>query len=426
MSKLIVIQGGREFAYELLDEILFVGSGENCGLRIAGEGVAEQHCQILKVDRSYRIIDLSGNGVMVSGHRVAQHALKNGDIVQMGSAQIHFRGADAPAQASHGTRPASRASNRPGVNRPQSKVELKIDPRVTAAAKQRETHVRKGARARGLPLPAVIAIIAAGLGILVWILSGVFGGMSDHSKLVKAMDDADIAIQEQRYEDARKILMSIPEGAPNYRFAQMKLKDLETTSVKVVELHSLSAGTTLYENNIQHFIKNYVETNDPRYKGQTGYLRYVVKRMESWLKEFPGHPKEPEVKALYSTYQPRVPTAPPTIDDVIIESDMEANLRRYGYSYKLLSEWWSANAANHAANEKVVKRKLDTIKERATTYWKNIEQAAFKQIESGKFAAAYDEFHDAMGWFDGIPELHAQAKSRAEEMQKKLNEIQKR
>lgn len=272
----------------------------------------------------------------------------------------------------------------------------------------------------------MIAIIAAGLAILVWILSGVFGGMSDHTKLVKAMDDADIAIQEQRYEDARKILMSIPEGAPNYRFAQMKLKDLETTSVKVVELHSLSSGTTLYENNIQHFIKNYVETNDPRYKGQTGYLRYVVKRMESWLKEFPGHPKEPEVKALYSTYQPRVPSGPPTIDDVIIESEMEANLRRYGYSYKLLSDWWSVNAASHAANEKVVKRKLDTIKERATTYWKNIEQAAFKQIESGKFAAAYDEFHDAMGWFDGIPELHSQAKSRAEEMQKKLNEIQNR
>lgn len=424
MGKLIVIQGGREFAYDLLDDVVFVGSGENSSLRIPGEGVESQHCQILKVDRSYRLVDLSGRGVMVSGQRVAQHVLKNGDILQLGAAQIHFRGVDVPAGA---PRPAaSRAGHRPGVNRPAPKQDLAIDPRITAAAKQREVHKRKGARAPGLPLPALIALIAAGLGIVVWIVASVFTGMSDHRVFVKAIEDADLAIQEQRLDDARRILGSIPEGAPNYRYAQERLKDLDSTAVKMVEVHTLSAGTTLYENNIQHFIKNFIETNDPRYKGQMGYVRLVVKRMENWLREYPGHPKEAEVKALYSTYKPKVPTTPPDINDVIIEADAEANLRKYGYSYKLLSEWWSANSASNTANEKVVKRKLDTLLDRANTYWKNIEQAAFKQIESGNFTAAYDEFHDAAGFFDGIPDLHAKAKTRADEMQAKLNEIRKR
>lgn len=424
MGKLIVIQGGREFAYDLLDDVVFVGSGENCSLRIPGDGVEPQHLQILKVDRSYRIVDLSGRGVMVSGQRVAQQVLKNGDIVQVGGVQIHFRGVDAPAAAA---RPAAaRAGHRPGVNRPHGKVELKVDPRVTTAAQQREVHKRKSARAPGLPLPAVIALIAAGLGVTIWIVSSVFSGMSDHRVYLKAIDDADLAIREQRIDDARRILSSIPEGAPNYRYAQGRLKDLEENTKQIVDLHALSSGNTLYENNIQHFIKNYVETNDPRYKGQMGYLRLVVKRMENWLRDYPGHPREADVKALYSVYKPKVPATPPTLDDVLIEATVESERRLYGYSYKYLSDWWAANGANHKTNEKVVQNKLESILNRANTYWKNIEQAAFKQIESGNFAAAYDEFHDAVTWSDGIPEIQAKAKSRADEMQKKLNEIRNR
>jgi hypothetical protein len=427
MAKLILAKGGREVSFDLLDEIVFLGSAENCGVRIPGEDVAPQHAQVLKVDGRYRLVDLSGRGVVVNGQRVTQHVLENGDRITLGSSSIRFAGAVAPLPMPGVAAP--QAAPRPvaaplppraaGASRTSRKAELTIDPGVTARARDRHDLVRRRARSNGLPTPALLGIILAcvlGGGFVAYkILAPKATGLARSE-----LDAIDKLIQQDRYDEARARLLAIPKDASGYRVVEERLANIENLQTVGTTSRSHAHGDTEIESNILPFVGR-VESDNPRYKGNVSQIRYLVKRLEDWLRNYPDHPRKKEVEALYGKYKPQAGDGPLTLNDIMIQADGEAGLRRYGAAYQSIADFLAKNSDVDPRNRAIAEQKQKDIVTKAEAWWRLCEDAAFKMIDAKNFNEAFDEFSDCAKQFEGIPELQAKAAKRAEDLQRELN-----
>jgi hypothetical protein len=76
---------------ELTGAPVAVGRLAGCELVIDLEGVSRRHCVIESVDAAWRVRDLgSRNGTRVNGSKVDSSVLRNGDVVQVGRAELRF------------------------------------------------------------------------------------------------------------------------------------------------------------------------------------------------------------------------------------------------------------------------------------------------------------------------------------------------
>ncbi|MFH0946321.1 MAG: FHA domain-containing protein, partial [Planctomycetota bacterium] len=170
MTRLIVTQAGREKSFDLIDDVIFLGRGEDCAIRIDGEGVDERHCQVLKVDGRYRVLNLGTSGTRVNGQSITQHELSNGDVIQIGAVAIAYRGGVVPdAAAAPAAEPAPAAAAPPasgsgyrprrrGARGGRSGKEIRVPGSMQQAASQREVLTRQRVRKSGLSGPATIGI----------------------------------------------------------------------------------------------------------------------------------------------------------------------------------------------------------------------------------------------------------------------------
>jgi len=76
---------------ELGGEPVVVGRLAGCEVLIDQDGVSRRHCVVERVDGAWRVRDLgSRNGTRVNGTRVTEQALRHGDGLQVGRAEIRF------------------------------------------------------------------------------------------------------------------------------------------------------------------------------------------------------------------------------------------------------------------------------------------------------------------------------------------------
>jgi general secretion pathway protein E len=76
---------------ELTGGPVSIGRLPGCELLIEQEGVSRRHCVIEQVDGAWRVRDLgSRNGTRVNGSKVGEQPLRNGDVVQIGRAEVRF------------------------------------------------------------------------------------------------------------------------------------------------------------------------------------------------------------------------------------------------------------------------------------------------------------------------------------------------
>ena len=67
------------------------GSGKFADVFVAGDGVAERHCQIVFDVDGYWLEDLlSGSGTFVNGDSVSSRLLREGDLIHLGAAAFVF------------------------------------------------------------------------------------------------------------------------------------------------------------------------------------------------------------------------------------------------------------------------------------------------------------------------------------------------
>jgi hypothetical protein len=93
VTYLVVEAPGQPQQVVLWDTLdITVGRGQDRDVVIAHSEISRQHCVFQIEKQTYTVADLhTSNGTYVNGARVARHALRPGDVVEIGPARICFR-----------------------------------------------------------------------------------------------------------------------------------------------------------------------------------------------------------------------------------------------------------------------------------------------------------------------------------------------
>jgi len=91
----VVFQDGRECTLPLDDEPITIGRGRENAIVLKCDRVSRIHARIENDPRGPRVDDLSSrNGIVVNGIKVPAAYLRPGDVLKIGSVQIHLNPAD--------------------------------------------------------------------------------------------------------------------------------------------------------------------------------------------------------------------------------------------------------------------------------------------------------------------------------------------
>jgi pSer/pThr/pTyr-binding forkhead associated (FHA) protein len=93
VARILVVQEEGEGAeYVLKPEPTSVGRAPDSAIRLPFPDVSRQHAMVFPVEGGYKIVDRgSPNGLFVNGSRVKEHALQDGDVIQVGRRKLIFR-----------------------------------------------------------------------------------------------------------------------------------------------------------------------------------------------------------------------------------------------------------------------------------------------------------------------------------------------
>jgi len=88
---LLIHLEGSTAVWHILGKRTTIGRTAENDVRIDAEFISRRHAVVLRVGTDTVIEDLkSTNGTYVNGQRISRRALKNGDVVALGSMEFHF------------------------------------------------------------------------------------------------------------------------------------------------------------------------------------------------------------------------------------------------------------------------------------------------------------------------------------------------
>jgi len=92
LSPFLIVLAGRSVGrmHRIIEGEMVIGRDDQATIRMDDDGVSRRHAQLIcKLDGTVAIVDLgSTNGTWVEGQRVTYHELKDGERIQIGSANI--------------------------------------------------------------------------------------------------------------------------------------------------------------------------------------------------------------------------------------------------------------------------------------------------------------------------------------------------
>jgi hypothetical protein len=92
VSRLVLVENGRETSFPLTRETCTLGRHKNNDLVITDPKVSSFHARIDRTTDGFVLVDLkSRNGSYVNGHRVETALLRTGDELRMGAARLTYR-----------------------------------------------------------------------------------------------------------------------------------------------------------------------------------------------------------------------------------------------------------------------------------------------------------------------------------------------
>ncbi len=91
MPSLTFEHDGKVHRAPIAGDSLMLGRGSECEIKIPDKAASRTHCQIVKTDDRYTLVDLeSHNGTLINGAKATQHLLAHGDIIQIGNLRCTF------------------------------------------------------------------------------------------------------------------------------------------------------------------------------------------------------------------------------------------------------------------------------------------------------------------------------------------------
>ncbi|MBL8840968.1 MAG: FHA domain-containing protein [Planctomycetes bacterium] len=458
---MVKLQSGKERGHELLDDVTFVGSAEDCEIRVAGG--APKHCQILKSGANLKLIDLgSPDGTLVNGQKVKDKVLLDGDVVQVGTTQLAFKAGGstaaprpaaapaAPAAAAPAPRPAPAARPAAPVRAAASSSSARRPSRATAARggrRGRDEEEEEGeetgssraerrlTRGSGRNPMMTVGISIVSLGILIFVMVKALGSGDDvreriaKAESLAANNNVDLAIAEI---DA--VLKGVKEGSADHVSAKVVRDRILEQKNKTVQVHDERQEDAYFFSNLKPFYDMYIDDKSKAFKGKD-YLNdpataryFVEERLEYYLTRFPTGANIGTVKAWAESLKRRYNAADPFPRpdvwwDTEIIATFESKLEHYGRAY-VLRKRFRDNNPNYK-NLKDVDEEVAYELRQATNYAKafmseinrSLDGAAEKLAKgeratvSTNYATALSKAIRAANNLAGIPDMVAEVKA---------------
>jgi pSer/pThr/pTyr-binding forkhead associated (FHA) protein len=92
VSRLVLVENGRETSFPLSRDTCTLGRHRNNDIVITDPKVSSFHARIDRTPEGFVLVDLkSRNGSYVNGHRIETALLQTGDEVRMGAAKMEYK-----------------------------------------------------------------------------------------------------------------------------------------------------------------------------------------------------------------------------------------------------------------------------------------------------------------------------------------------
>lgn len=255
-------------------------------------------------------------------------------------------------------------------------------PVATRSSTSRRRVVSGGARSRlskrgkGGMGPVVVALaVAAAIAVLAFVLS-------DGSEGKLALQQAIGHKTTAEYDEAIKLLLTVPEDSKLYSTAQEELSDVrELKAADITRRLELKAGG-LYDN-IKSVEKNWVVAPGANATTYAPNTRYMLKRCAEFLDKYPQDPRAKEI-GLFAFRYANVASLdkPPT------EADVEAELkfRFVGHDFRLSALAIEEFAGLPGSRSDAVRRLRDKVQVASLDYWMRLkaELEARGSLSKGK------------------------------------------
>src|SRR5215217_3571247 len=91
---------GKEIGRRRLDKPLVIGRSSECDVSLHDIQLSRRHCRLERTRQGWIVTDLgSKNGTVIDGRDVTHHALRPGEVIEIGRVKVTFRaGKLSPAE----------------------------------------------------------------------------------------------------------------------------------------------------------------------------------------------------------------------------------------------------------------------------------------------------------------------------------------
>ncbi len=370
MAYLIIAVGDKQKRFEIKEDFFFIGKSQGNQIRLNNPDVADQHCQIIKAESGYRLLDLgSATGTLLNGARVEKQAdLKDGDLIQVGKFKMTLKGAeaadtaaassDAPVvkqPASGGAARSRKGRARPGARRSSlrdEKAPLKIKKEFAAASERGGDRLVRRQLRKGSKIPVWAQLVIAFWVAVIVVMVGFFivkeaRPSKWHGHYLKAQQ----YITANQPHLAMQLLDDIP--ADDYHYGEMAVKELKRLQRQQEGFdvqRNKKMAMEYFANNIELFLQKYIDAPGDKPKmarkikleyapDRKCYIRVlIICRIDYFLDKFKDAKERDQVVKLRKKYVKEVDLdAQPTYRDVEVESLTELDLKHFGNAYQAVA-----------------------------------------------------------------------------------------
>lgn len=269
-GKLIIREGGREKLYEIVDEKVVIGNGQNADLRLRDESVSPLHCEITRTPRGFRVVDLETlPGTRVNGLTVNQHMLKDGDKIEIGATTLIYLG-DSAREPSKPRKP---------VKQIPAELPKKADGRPQRFYRH-ETRTRRRSNPAAVAFVCVL-IVAVGLTILMLSKSAYRSDAEERwNEILELVKKDSLASVEK----AKRLLDAIPRT------------DLESADREWMEQKIKRALVELRRRDEARRAEERYAEIITTYRSGRENLAWLRNRVRAFEEDFPGTERAEELK----------------------------------------------------------------------------------------------------------------------------------
>lgn len=223
--------------------------------------------------------------------------------------------------------------------------------------------------------PRWVAPVAIGVVVLVVAIFAM-RAFADRPAHETAMARGTDLLNEGRFEEARAAFAEIPEGHAQHAIAVEKIAELERLIAAESMRWQRKEADRLYSL-VMALRKSHVDAVGPDHDCYSGNARYMLKRAQEFIDDFPADERATELRGLFSMYRNVASLdRPMTADDMRCEVALRMSVRDFTAALAVLAEYGALADADPA----VVTEVKSQVAANAKIFWGEFREDMEREI----------------------------------------------